>query len=304
MLLLVFSRLVPRFSSALNSYQYFVGALPSYGNVMRRIAQCEAEADGGVAVDTSPPELRKAIRLGGVRFRYDMNAATHTIDDIDLDIPARNTTAIVGASGAGKSTIADLILGLIVPEAGDVRIDDAPLTPSLAYAWRSCVGFVPQDTFLLHDTVRANVLWAQPNASEQDVREALRQAAADTFVNQLPQGLDTKIGDRGVLLSGGERQRLALARALLRKPQLLMLDDATSALDSENEQRIRQAIADVHGQMTVVIITHRLSTIRDADVIHVLEAGRLVQSGTWNELLAVPSGRFRSLCAAQGALDS
>lgn len=304
LLLLVFSRLVPRFSSALDGYQYFVGALPSYRNVTRRIAECEAEAEVRPAAEPTLPELRDAVRLHGVSFQYDTNSETRAIDDIDLEIVARQTTAIVGVSGAGKSTIADLILGLITPEAGTISIDAVTLTPERSRAWRSCIGFVPQDTFLLNDTVRANLLWAQPSASEQEVRLALRQAQSEAFVQRLPNGLDTVIGDRGVLLSGGERQRLALARALLRKPKLLILDEATSALDSENEQRIRGALADLGGELTVLIITHRLSTIRDADTIHVIDQGRLVQSGRWDELLAIPGGRFHSLCAAQGALDT
>ena len=302
LLLLVFSRIVPRLSDAQTSYQHLIGALPAYGNVMRRILECEAATDTTPVINTLAPALENAIRLNGVSFQYD-NAATTTLRSITLEIPARRTTAIVGASGAGKSTIADLVLGLIVPSDGEVLIDDRTLTPALCGAWRSNIGFVPQDTFLLHDTVRANLLWARPEADEHELREALRQAAAQEFVDRLPHGMDTRIGDRGILLSGGERQRLALARALLRKPHLLILDEATSALDSENEQRIRQAIAQVHGEMTILNITHRLTTIRDADVIHVIDEGRLVQSGTWNELIADANGRFHSLCAAQGALD-
>ena len=128
-------------------------------------------------------------------------------------------------------------------------------------------------------------------------------AAAEEFVSRLPERLDTVLGDRGVLVSGGERQRLALARALLRRPRLLILDEATSSLDSENETRIQRAIEELHGQMTILVITHRLSTIRWADVIHVLEQGSLVESGTWNALLAKGNGRFRALCRAQG-IDS
>jgi ATP-binding cassette subfamily C protein len=159
---------------------------------------------------------------------------------------------------------------------------------------------VAQDTFLFHDTVRANVLWARPEATEDEVWEALRRAAALEFVQALPQGLDTVVGERGVLVSAGERQRLSLARALLRQPRMLVLDEATSSLDSENELRIQRAIEELHRRMTIVIITHRLSTIRNADMIHVLENGRLVQSGTWAALAADSRGRFRQLCLAQG----
>src|SRR4029453_5136105 len=149
-------------------------------------------------------------------------------------------------------------------------------------------------------TVRANLLWARPDASEADIRKALRLAAAEAFVTGLPNGLDTVLGDRGILVSGGERQRLALARALLRRPSLLILDEATSSLDSENEGRIQRAIDELHGHMTILVITHRLSAVRRADVIYVLEQGRVVESGPWEVLLAKAEGRFHALCRAQG----
>lgn len=302
LLLLVFSRLVPRFSSTLSAYQLFASALPSYGNIARLIADCEAQAEPHSSM-ALPPVLRGAVRFSDIRFRYLTDLDVRTLDDITIDVPARRTTAIVGASGAGKSTIADLILGLIAPESGTLLVDEEPLTPAVAQAWRTQIGYVPQDTFLLHDSVRANLLWAQPTATDAELQAALQQAQASEFVSRLPRGINTILGDRGVLLSGGERQRIALARALLRRPALLILDEATSALDSENEQRILQAIADLHGQTTILIITHRLSTIRDADVIHVLDEGRVVASGSWNGLLVGESSRFRDLCMAQGVLD-
>jgi ATP-binding cassette subfamily C protein len=194
-------------------------------------------------------------------------------------------------------------MGLIVPDRGRALIDETPLTPERLRAWRSRIGYVPQDTFLFNDTVRANLLWARPDAGEEQVRQALRLAAAEEFVSRLPQGLETVLGERGVRLSGGEQQRVALARALIREPSLLILDEATSALDSENEKRIQDAIDGLHGEMTILVITHRLSTIRRADCIYVLEDGRLVESGDWDMLLAKQSGRFRALGAAQGIVE-
>ena len=172
--------------------------------------------------------------------------------------------------------------------------------PERALSWREKIGYVAQDTFLFHDTVRANLLWARPDATESDLRGALRMAAADEFVARLPQGLDTIVGDRGATLSQGERQRLALARALLRRPRLLVLDEATNSLDSENETRILGAIERIHGGITTVLIAHRLSTIRWADLIYVIEDGRVVESGDWTTLSAKLDGRFRSWCVAQG----
>jgi len=174
-------------------------------------------------------------------------------------------------------------------------VDGVPIRGPWLGAWRQAIGYVSQDTFLFHDTVRVNLLWAWPEASEADLHRALQHAAADEMVAALPQGLDTVLGDRGVRLSGGERQHLALARALLRRPSLLLLDEATSALDTANEQRIYGALADLHGELTIVMIAHRLSTVRTADHILVVEAGRVVETGTWGALWARPGGRFRAL---------
>ena len=317
LLLLVFSRRVPRFTALLDAWQYVVGALPALDNILGWIARCEAEAEVEAEVEplveaeasvsplsplSSARALREGVRIERVRFRYEADRDPPVLDSVTLDIPANRTTALVGLSGAGKSTIADLLLGLLTPDSGTISVDGVPLAPAALRGWRDRIGFVPQDTFLLHDSVRANLLWAAPGAAEPAMREALHQAAADGFVDALLRGLDTRIGDRGVLLSGGERQRLALARALLRRPALLVLDEATSALDAENEQRIQRALAALHGQLTVVVITHRLAAIRGADRIHVLEAGRIVQSGGWTELAADREGRFATLCAAQGLL--
>lgn len=231
-------------------------------------------------------------------FRYD-DRADWTLRHVTLALSPATTTAIVGPSGAGKSTLADLVMGLVDANEGIIGVDGNPLERRRLRAWRDRIGYVAQNTFLLHDTVKANLLWAQPAATDEDVWRALGLAAADGFVAALPDGLDTTIGDRGVKLSGGERQRLALARAVLRDPALLILDEATSSLDSENEQRILQAIDRLHGSMTIVAIAHRLSTIRGADMIHVLERGRIIESGSWDTLLSAPGGRFRQLCAAQ-----
>jgi ATP-binding cassette, subfamily C, bacterial len=177
-------------------------------------------------------------------------------------------------------------------------VDGVPLDPGSMSRWREQIGYVPQETFLFHDTIRANLLWARPTATEGELREALRLASADAFVRRLPNGMETVIGDRGILLAGGERQRLALARALLRSPDLLILDEATSSLDSENERQIQHAIERLHGRTTMLVITHRLATIREADLIHVMENGRLVESGSWWDLVR-GGGRFEDLCRAQ-----
>lgn len=298
LLVFLFGRVVPRLSGIQQSYHYFVSALPAFRDVMGLIERYEREAEVRAADAAMPRPLREALRMRKVSFRYRSDAAMPTISELDLVVPAHRTTAIVGPSGAGKSTIADLALGLVTPDQGQVLVDDVPLGPKTLHAWRAQVGYVPQETFLFHDTIRANILWARPDASEDRLRAALALAAADRFVLRLPAGLDTVIGDRGLLLSGGERQRLALARALVRDPMLLVLDEATSSLDSEAERQIQRAIEDLHGRMTILWITHRLSTIREADAIHVIEDGRLVESGTWTGLVTA-GGRFAALCRAQ-----
>jgi ATP-binding cassette subfamily C protein len=296
LLLLLFARVVPRLASLQQSAHFYVNLLPSVDRVAALEARCLAAA-GPSPASTAALRLRKSIRFDRVSFSYPSSAAA--IVDFDLTIEAGSTVAWTGPSGGGKTTAADLMMGLVPPAAGSLLIDGATLTPDRIADWRQTVGYVPQETFLFHDTIRANLLWAAPGASDERLREALFLAAAD-FVWALPEGVDTIVGDRGIRLSGGERQRIALARALLRQPSLLILDEATSALDAENESRIFDAIHRLHGSTTIVIITHRLSSIVAADVIHVIEDGRVTQSGSWASLSADESGRFRALCRAQG----
>jgi ATP-binding cassette, subfamily C, bacterial len=301
LLLFLFNRIIPLFSGIQRDYQQCLNVLPAFIGVTELLARCEAATELRPASLPTPLEsieLREAIRFEMVSFAYDKESAA-AIQELNLTIRAGETTAIVGPSGAGKSTIADLAMGLITPSCGRVLVNETPLDGGHMQSWRSHIGYVAQDTFLFNDTVKANLLWARPGATETEIVQALKLAAGE-FVFELPQGVETVLGDRGVRLSGGERQRLALARALLRKPSLLILDEATSALDSENERRIQDAIERLHGRMTILVITHRLSTIRGADVIHVLERGRLVESGHWDTLLGEPEGRFASLCSAQG----
>src|SRR3984885_12779798 len=244
LLLAVFTRLFPRLTAAQSQLQAFLGELPAFENVMTMYHECLANAE--VPGLGAGPALAHEIRLEQVSFRYDAERPM-VLDDLSLTIAAGQVTAIVGSSGAGKSTVADLVNGLLSPLTGRVLVDGVALTPQTARAWRRHVGYVAQDTVLFHDTVRANLYWANPDASEQEMKESLSLAAAE-FVFELPQGLDTTVGDRGMLLSHGQRQRIALARALLRKPGLLILDEATSSLDIDNEKRILDAIEHLRGR--------------------------------------------------------
>jgi len=309
MLIYVFGRVMPRVMSLQESAQIIFAGLPSFRTVMRLVDECEAHAERRPGspegldyegMSGSPEGLHygRELRLENVSYAYTTGSGK-AVNDISLSIPVGRTTALVGASGAGKSTLADVLIGLLRPQNGRVLVDGRPLTDDDLPAWRRSIGYVPQESFLLHDTVRANLLWARPGATDDEIWKALERAAAADFLRNGRDGLDTIVGDRGVRVSGGERQRLALARALLTNPALLVLDEATSALDSLNEQQILSAVRDLRGSVTTVIVTHRLSAIRHADVIHVLEEGRVVESGTWREL-AARGGRFARLLLTQG----
>lgn len=299
LLLFLFYRLIPMISDLQSSYGTFLGDFPAYDNLRTLERKCLAAAEP-LGVSSSLPSLRRALTLQNVSFRYAPGDPRPILNALNLELQAGKTTAVVGLSGAGKSTVADLVVGLLSPESGQLLVDGQVLGKETLHAWRQRVGYVAQDTFIFHDSVRANLRLTRPEATDDELWEALTAAAADSIT--LRQGLDTVLGDRGVRLSGGERQRLALARALLRRPALLVLDEATSSLDAENEGRIQQAIDGLRGRMTLLVIAHRLSTVRHADRIYVLEQGRVVESGDWETLLRTPAGRFRSLCRAQGLL--
>ena len=281
-LVLVFSRLIPQFMSAQQQFDYWLHALPALEQTEELLATCLSNAEPhGVSSPVSWP-VTQTIALQNVCVRY-AERQQPALNDLSVEFAAHTTTAIIGASGAGKSTLADVLMGLLASDSGVLSVDGVPITGAARRAWRQHVAYVPQDAFLFHDSVRHNLLWGQPSATEEELRQALQLAAAD-FVLALPQGLDTVVGDNGVRLSGGERQRIALARALLKRPSLLILDEATSALDMENEARIRHAIEQLHGGLTVVIIGHRLPTLEHADQVIVLDAGCISAQGTWAEV--------------------
>ncbi|WP_460230300.1 ATP-binding cassette domain-containing protein [Bacillus cereus] len=185
----------------------------------------------------------------------------------------------MGRSGAGKSTLVDLLMELVQPEKRQVFVDGSPLTDNNLLSLRKSIGYVSQDPFLFNTTIRENLLMGKPNVSEEEMWEALEFSTSADFVKQLPEGINTVIGDRGIMLSGEERQRLVLARAILRKLSIFLLDEATSALDTENEAEIQEALHEINGTMTIILIAHRLSTIRNAHQIVVLEQGKVIQKG-------------------------
>jgi ATP-binding cassette subfamily C protein len=299
-LLGLFIRVMPQLGRLQRYWQSFVSLLPAFAAVTELEHQCAQAAEIRVPVQPAP-HLRRVLGLEQVSFRYP-HSERLVLQNVDLTVAAGRITAIVGPSGAGKSTVADLIMGLIEPERGRVTIDGVVLQKQQTYAWRQRIGYVAQDTFLFHDTVRQNLIWARGDATDDEIRRALKMAAAEEFVMRMPQGLDTVVGDRGALLSQGERQRIALARALLRRPMLLVLDEAFNSLDAENEQRIWRTIERLRGEVTIVLIAHRFSTVRSADVIYVLEDGKVAESGDWAALYANENGRLRTLYEAQKVL--
>ncbi|HEY3928656.1 MAG TPA: ABC transporter ATP-binding protein [Candidatus Koribacter sp.] len=290
-LLALCARLMPKLGSVYATAQSVVANLPANSRIQTFVRELEKEAEP-LSPDVTFP-LQEAIRFRNVSFRFSPDAR-EILDSVSLRIPARKITAITGPSGAGKSTLADLLMGLFHPQSGAISVDTAELSPASSAAWRKEIGYVAQDTVLFHDTVKANLLWAKPDASEAEMYAALKLVAAD-FVLDLPAGLETIVGDRGVLLSNGERQRIALARAVLRRPAVLILDEATNNLDSENERRVLEAILRLRGDVTVLLIAHRLSTLQFADLIYVLDGGKIVQSGDFGTILADSNGRFREL---------
>ncbi|MCS6896000.1 MAG: ABC transporter ATP-binding protein/permease [Bacteroidia bacterium] len=227
--------------------------------------------------------IREGIQLESVAFRY---GEKEVLRDVSLRIPVGSRVAFVGPSGSGKTTLADLIAGFYRPTAGTIRIDDWDLSEIDPLSYRRLLGIVPQDGMLFHATLLENITYGtEGKVDEQRVWEALEMAQARSFVEELPEGLYTIVGERGQRFSGGQRQRLALARALYRQPQLLILDEATSALDSESEARIHQALAQLPRTYTLILIAHRLSTVRHADWIYVLHEGSIVEEGTHESLL-------------------
>lgn len=229
--------------------------------------------------------LEEGIHFCQLSFAYPTQANKLILKDVDLYLPRGTTLALVGSSGAGKSTLADLLPRFYDPTEGSITLDGIDLREFDIKSLRNNMGIVSQDTFLFNTSVHDNIAYARPDASEKDVIEAARRANALEFIEQLPKGFKTMIGDRGVLLSGGQRQRLAIARALLQNPDILILDEATSALDTVSERLVQEALEELSRDRTTLVIAHRLSTVQNADQIAVLEKGCVMEVGKHDELL-------------------
>jgi ATP-binding cassette, subfamily B, bacterial MsbA len=306
----------------------FITALLLAYEPLKRLAHLNAAMQAGLAaadrifamIDLEPaivdrPGARPlalqgaAIRLEQVGFAYAGSAERPALAGVDIDVPAGATIALVGPSGAGKSTVFNLIPRFFDPQSGCVRIDGQDVRDVTLSSLRQAIALVSQDVLLFDDTIRANILYGRPGASEAEVIEAARAAQAWEFIETLPQGLDMTVGPRGAKLSGGQRQRIAIARAMLRNAPILLLDEATSSLDPESERAVQVALARLMRGRTTLVIAHRLATVAAADRIYVLDQGRVVETGAHQELLAL-GGVYARLHGLQfrdggpGATDS
>ena len=271
-LVVVVGQMVALLGKVQKQYQKMTLSESAYWSMKRTIAEAQAEEEelrGG-----EPPVLATRLCMEGVCFAYNER---RVLDDLSLEIPAGQLATLIGPSGAGKTTVVDLLIGLIRPDTGRITLDGAPLDSMDIKQWRRSIGYVPQETLLLHESIAHNVSLGDRELSQADIEHALRAAGAWDFVSALPEGLHSNVGERGGRLSGGQRQRIVIARALVRCPQLLILDEATSALDAESAEAVRQTLERLRGSLTILTITHESSLVDIADRVYRLESGRAVR---------------------------
>lgn len=291
-LVYVFMRLWPVFSGFISRVNSILTSVPAHEKLTEAFRTLSAEETGDATGKLMPFE--REIEFRNVSFAY-QNSGETVLKGVSFRLEKGSTTALVGRSGAGKTTIADLLLGFLQPTEGEILIDGVPLTRDNLPGWRHAMGYIPQEPLILNASVRENLQRFHPKATEADMVEALKKAQAWSVIEGLPDGLDTNLGDEGVRLSGGERQRIVLARVLLGHPRLIIMDEATSAMDYESETAVREAIRELHGEVTILIIAHRLATVRTAKYALVLEQGRITEDGSLADLIRTPNGYLNKL---------
>jgi len=273
-------QVAPKINEVVKAHQIWIVNRPYIQIVIDQIEKFRSKktVDGAVIIDNL-----ESVKLQQVSFEY--NRSSSVLTDLSLEIPKNRMTALVGLSGAGKSTIADLIIGLIDPTLGKVLINGLSISEINKRRLHAMTAYVSQESVLFNGTIKENITIRRPEALEKEIGRVLQIVALEDFISSLPDGLDTQVGENGVKLSGGQKQRIALARALIIEPQLLILDEATSALDVESEAAIQSALEYMRNSLTIIVIAHRLSTVKSADMIFVIEKGSLVEQGSYDELV-------------------
>jgi ATP-binding cassette subfamily C protein len=294
--LALFGRLFPRITTLQAQLHHLNWNVPAVEVVAKLQAEAEAEVERqDSSYETLRIERPTVLTIRDLRVKLGGRVA---LDRVNLTLPIPGLLAIVGRSGAGKSTLVHTLLGLAEPSEGAIRLGEYDFADAPLSAWRRAIGYVPQETVLFHASIRENLTLVHPSASDAEIKVAAERAHAYEFIQALPKGFDTIIGDQGVKLSGGQRQRLGIARALLGNPVLLLLDEAMSALDSQSETEVLRTLEELRNQMGIFLVAHRLAAARTADLICVFEAGRVVEAGSWNELMARKK-RLYALAEAQ-----
>lgn len=281
--LFLFYRAVNNMMTIQSSWQQLLASIGFIESVDTEMENLKANQTPSGTFKLEEPINHRSIQFKNLSFQYDDTDAL-ALRDINLEIEANTTVAIVGTSGSGKTTLVDILTGLLASTKGSVVVGGQELKDIDLHSLRTRIGYVSQDLMIFDDTVAQNISMFDSEASFDRVQNAALSASADSFIKELPDGYETRIGDKGVRLSGGQRQRLFISRELYKQPDLLILDEATSALDSDSERFIQNSIDELRGKVTVIIIAHRLSTIRNADQIVVLEKGEIVETGTYNDL--------------------
>jgi len=295
MILFAFFRMLPllgQLSQTRSEIISFLPAIEQLDDLTHKAKAFEESLHGNEFLD-----FKEHIKFKNIYFSYP--DGTEALNNINISFAKNKRIAIVGPSGSGKTTIADMLMGLYEPSSGEILIDNNDISEFNINSYRNRIAYVPQEPFLFNDTIRNNMLWSMPSASDTQIWEALKTSYADNFIKDTENKLDTIVGDRGGRLSGGQRQRISLARAIVRNPCMLILDESTSSLDTESEKFIQDSIDQLSKKITIITIAHRLSTIKNADIVYVMDKGMIIESGDYDSLIKDKESKLSSLIKAQ-----